>query len=275
MRIQRLAATTGLAALALSGVGLGQGSAPTYAKLGTVNVMETLDGSEVSRMASGFFIAPAQPLNAVPGLTTAARGICFVTALTPGQAPPPGQGPGGAGLNALDAGERLTIRGGGHDLATIERMAMDSGQIKSINYIAADLPELKGDLLLDIPGATPGFPKMTGVAFPAMPPAMDLQASTPLSAITKATTFSWTAGSSGNLVILGGDGKAGGKDANFTCTAADDGRFAFPADTQAEMDKIGFTDGHLTNAGRIADSSHVVGDAVLVISVNRMTLYGK
>ena len=275
MRIQRLAATTGLVALALSGVSLGQGGAPTYAKLGMITLLQTLNGSEVSRMASGFFNAPAQPLSAIPGSTTAARGVCFVTALTAGQEPPPGQGPDGAGPKALDAGERLTIRGGGHDLGAAERMVMDSGPIKFINYIAADLPELNGDLLLDIPGATPGFPAMTGVAFPTMPPAMDLQASTPLSAITKSTTFSWTAGSSGNLVILSGDGKAGEKDANFSCMAADDGRFAFPADTKAEMDKLGFTDGHLTNVGRIAGSSHVVGDALLVISVIRMTLYGK
>jgi hypothetical protein len=275
MKLSGLLLTTSLATAALTGASLGQNANPSYSKYGMVMLNVMRSGEDRMVIANGMFMALKEPISDAAGAASIASDTCIVDAgstnTTAGLGGLVGLSGGTTpGATFLDAGPQLTLRKGNDEIGVLPRQAASAGGVNLITYAnEEDIEGLPTGLTLDIPGATPGFPKMTNVPVPTTASDFAVSASTPLDAVTKATTFTWKASGARNAsVTLTGGADVGGRQVTFVCTAVDDGQFAFPAATGRELDSAGFTRGRVQSASQATRSTHTVGDALLLVTVS-------
>jgi hypothetical protein len=163
----------------------------------------------------------------------------------------------------LSAGERLTVYAGGSPYASL----IPQPEGLDLSYFTEEPPAapLPDGLSIDVPGEDfPGFADRPfpgsaalALALPQDPATIDLD-----------TTFSWNAFSDEAVVVFSGLGD--GADQSFTCVAPDTGSFAFPAETRAQLEALGFTGGSLSWAGRFSYQNHADESGLLTLVVARV-----
>jgi hypothetical protein len=234
-----------------------------YTKLGIVGITNTALGSKA---ASGSFYKVPKSITQPPTATGGALDTCTVSKFsttTPAITPPvPGSD---QQLTALDAGAELTLKKGTDVLAVLRQGSGAGGPGNLPFYSAIGITVDTVGSTLEIPGATDGFPAMT-VTMPA-----ELAAFTfgPKTGVTKDTTFTWTAPTTGAYLVFGASAFVGTDFIFVTCISQDDGSFAFPASTQAEMDTKGFTSGQIPSVTKTISSFQPKGDSLLIVVSTR------
>jgi|GEM_PF-3391025 len=188
---------------------------------------------------------------------------CVVTRASAGQASPGGSAIGGGTEDvSVDAGDPITVRYAQSPYATLKRQTVG----KNITYQAATpVPAPTAALVVDVPGAAGGFPAFRAAAFPS---SAGLKLTAPKDgAVSLETKFTWsnpTNDAATHVMIVGSDERA---QLAFVCTARDDGAFAFPEASRAELKRLGFRSGTLTMVGRQGTRVHRVADAQLNVHV--------
>jgi hypothetical protein len=232
--------------------------------VGFVLLSETgQDGARVLG-GSGTFVARETPLTDVsPGDPfAAATGTCLVTTADEGGDPTPIPDTVGT---PVSAGTALSVGDGDGLFATLTAVALGSYDLDSESLSGSPLPS--EGLLLDVPGDT--FPAFADANFADTAPFL-LEAGFDPTSIDADSVFAWQgSGDDGAVALLiGGDGTT-----VFSCVVPDDGEFAFDETTRTELADAGFTAGSLQAAGRLTVESHVDGDALLALSVLRLSSF--
>jgi hypothetical protein len=253
------------------------GGTTTFEKLGFVTLSESSFDGGVSRIGSGVFLEPAEATPVSTNDQFIPLDTCIVIVSSSGTDPEPTPDPDEP--KYLDAGEALTLISGDTTYATLVKSPLPPGGTPlPIIYSSASetLPEFPASLTLNIPGATDGFPAFSNVAMPTIPPDFELTLSGSEGIkITKDTTFAWTGQGSGDTVfgIIAYDFSRVSETSSQTlaliCYARDDGSFALPDTTKAELDVAGFTNIELSTAFRQSNLTQTNGDAALILSVQR------
>lgn len=235
-------------------------------KLGYVLLSETTAGGFTTRNGSGFFFEYSEVVDIPENPQFLENDTCAVVAIEEGETPP--ETPNAPTATSLDAGEKLSLNNGDYD--ELIKQVFEGDIFYSTDMTTPLLP-FPASLTLDIPGATGGFPAFTGVTFPSIPAAFTLTEPSNTSAVTTSTTFAWTgAGSSDSVMQFYGFGDgADNKTVVFSCVATDDGSFAFPVQTQSELDALGFSTGSLSFVNRFAAKQEIEGDVALFVSIGR------
>jgi copper(I)-binding protein len=252
------------------------GTGETFSKHGYVILQETGEPGGESAMVSGtgsfYSTDEPQPVPSEEDFLNTMTDTCVV--VTEGEEQPEPTPVPYPTTTSLDAGPQLTVSAGGNTYATLDKQTVENSIFYTTDFMnppAVPLPD--SGLTVSIPGAQGGFPAFTNAAF-GNGPSFTLTAPADPNNITKSATFSWSGSSSTSIVILTGSGQnASGKAVTFSCIAEDDGSFAFPAATQAELDAAGFTTGSLTAAGRSNYEIYREGDAVLFLITARYNFF--
>ena len=172
----------------------------------------------------------------------------------------------------ISAGAQVTLESGGSAYATLERVDTDISGENVTFYRANALGAPPAELAATVPGDA--FPAFTGVALPSVA-SFTLTAPANTASITPTTTFTWEAGGDANAVVLIGVTEFDTEleqVVTVSCTAQDDGTFAFPEDTQAALSDT--FEGNLTSAGRQAYRTEIKEDAVLVLGASSVQTFG-
>lgn len=231
-------------------------SAVNYSKIGTVTV-STIAGN---RVLIGSFFKVSTPISLPANAVGRPDEACFVTkGPVAGPPPPISTTPGSDQTSTLlDAGAELKVVSG------TQTVSLKRGALLANIYTTesgATVPDVAG-ATITIPGATDGFPAMTGV-FP--PELADFTFTSPAS-VTKDAVFTWTAATPGAYVIFGTSSVTGTDKTDVFCLAKDDGELSFSAATKAEMVTKGFTSGTApTSAIKTIAVYKIQGDALLGI----------
>lgn len=191
--------------------------------------------------------------------------------------------PGGAipfpsDFTTLDAGDAITIEASGEAGAylTLDRTA---GTIDGTTFITyGTSAETAGSLPAGLTANAPGneFPNVDGAQFPTVD-ALELAGPPNPASIGVDTAFQWTgSGASTDTVVMISVNSAfdftDPFDLTFVnCIATDDGSFTFPADTKTALG--GDFSGTLDSLGRVGYEVYAIGDASLVLSVERMLTF--
>jgi hypothetical protein len=249
----------------------------TFKKLGFVTLVESSFNGGISRTGSGVFLEPAEATPVSTNDQFIPLDTCIVIVSSSDTDPEPTPDPDEP--KYLDAGEALTLTSGDTTYATLVKSPPPPGGIPlPITYSSASetLQEFPASLTLNIPGAADGFPAFSNVAMPTIPPDFELTLSASEGIkITKDTTFAWTGQGSDDTVfgIIAYDFSRVSETASETlaliCYARDDGSFALPDTTKAELDAAGFTNIELSTAFRQSNLTQTNGDAALILSVQR------
>lgn len=234
-----------------------------YSKIGFVG----LTSVGTLKVFVGAFLKVPNAISQPPTASGQALDTCNVikiASLT--QAPPlPGQD---QSVTALDAGPELTIKKGGESLAVLKPSAEAIGGLKSYSNTPSALPDTSG-ATVEIPGATGGFPAVTAT----LPTELAEFTFKPVVGITKDSTFTWTAPTNEAIVTLSA-GSSNGTDYTLVyCTMKDDGEFAFPASTKAEMDAKGFTTSAFSGASKGISKFVTKDDALLIVTASRSSTF--
>lgn len=175
-------------------------------------------------------------------------------------------------FQALSAGEQLVFTGPGGTYVELPREQL---QFEGTLFIAYQLDgeslpgPVPSGLTLDIPGDD--FPAFSAVDVPDVEPLTGVTPEfsfTSPTSITADTVFGWDAGSNPDAYIsisasstnFGGDGISV---TNVDCLAVDDGEFAFPAATRAELGDFSTTSADVARTGVTILRR---GNALLVVS---------
>jgi hypothetical protein len=226
--------------------------APTITKLGVVS----LEVSERGVFALGTFVSVTNPVDIQASNPYATLSDQCSVVLDGEQTPPlPGETPSGA--QPIDAGETMMIQNGETPYLELEKDT--SSDI--ITYIASTEEMLPATpLTLDISGSE--FPAFTDATFETIP-AFALTEPQNTASITPETIFRWE-GSSDNGVISLQITRLQ-PNISVTCFAKDDGEFAFPEATKAELETAGFRRGELRLPTRLAARYDIRDGAALLL----------
>jgi hypothetical protein len=171
---------------------------------------------------------------------------------------------------ALDAGTELTVKRESKTLAVLKAQSITppfgNPRVKSYTYDQSVGALDTSSATLEIPGAVGGFPAMT-VTLPNQLPAFTFEPST---AVTKDTAFTWTSLVSGAFVMISASKGSGANSLSVSCVAKDDGSFAFPEITKAEMITKGFTASTSSSVIKFLSNTVIKEDTLLYISSSRM-----
>ncbi len=185
-------------------------------------------------------------------------------------------------FTSLDAGASLEVRDGVAVYVTAEKFEVPFDGTTFFAYDGTvdeedSAPAPPSGLVLDVPGASDGFPAAS-IDLPHLA-AMNLTSPARTGTFTfsypvdATTAFAWDAPPSGDpdsiveLFVAPADLLAGGA-TYVACSAPDDGDFAFPAETQAELG-VDFA-GVLWEFKRVARQQVDVGaDAAVLLKVER------
>lgn len=166
-------------------------------------------------------------------------------------------------INALAAGDAVTLRSGGDVYATLD--VPEGGGVTATGVYVLET-DLAGPAPDDVTVTVPGdeFPAFDAAALPNVDP-VALTAPADTSAIGTDTTFAWTAQAGDGATYLHLSLMIGTfADATYVdCIVTDDGEFTLPTETTAELD-AGFS-GRLMGLSRYAVASEAKGDATLVL----------
>jgi hypothetical protein len=163
----------------------------------------------------------------------------------------------------LDAGDALTLKSNGSTYAVFPKKINDKGEVGYVS--TAELAAPTGTLMLDIPGASNGFPAFSNVTMPAV--ADDFSFTPSNGAITADTRFTWTGSGPGAMVLFGSGTAPTGNMVYLFCSLKDDGEYEFPADVKSQL--TGLTNGRWGVAYRINSRTETRGDAALIMLVYR------
>jgi hypothetical protein len=233
--------------------------APSITSLGVVS----LEVFELGVVASGTFVKSTTPLDVQAGNPYAALSDQCSVVLDGEQTPPlPGETPSGA--QPIDAGETIMIQNGEAPYLKLEKDT--SSDI--ITYIASTEETLPTTpLTLDISGGE--FPAFTDATF-EMIPAFALTEPQNTANITPATIFRWEGSSDTGVISLQITRLQ--PNISVTCFAKDDGEFAFPEVTKAELEGAGFRRGELRLPTRLAARYEVRDGAALLLVTKQQQL---
>jgi hypothetical protein len=251
---------------------IGCGSTPSgTTKIGFVALSQVTSAGITMRTASGSFFRYAQPIDVPTNADFLATDTCSVSVNGPSG---PGTTPDPNPATSLDAGDKLTLKTGATLFTELPKQVSNNFIAYSSDPTTPLLPFPNG-LTLDIPGTPSGFPAFSDVAVPSLPAEFTFSASSGLTAVSKSTTFSWTGqGSSSSSVGFSGSGRgADNKTVFFSCSANDDGSFAFPATTQSELESLGFIQGSVSSAERSSFVIQKQGEAGLLVNVFRIEVF--
>lgn len=172
--------------------------------------------------------------------------------------------------NAVNIGESVTLNSAGTAYATLPQRDFFGSTLYGSGPTEATIapPPLPESLTLSVPEGDYSAANGATIA-----PVGRLELTSPtgdaLKAITPQTTFSWAGSSEGAYVGFQVDqANAPGKadDLHVFCLAKDDGDFSFPARTQSEMGRQGFSSGVLMSHGRIKVNYQKKGDTALLLA---------
>ena len=252
--------------LLLAPIALAQVSKPqSIAKVGDVYLTRTyiaapgMNGQDSVRVTASFFRGTASLA------TSLTRETCTVQDGGDGPLGLPSVLPDAAAIQAptfLDAGTPLVMYAGAGVYAQLNRLRQGS----RISYAPTvpSLPTPPARLVLDIPGASGGFPTFTGVEVPPSEPPR-LTSPTADDDVTLNTPFRWSnpTGDANATVLL--TGMQDDPELVFSCLVRDDGTFSFPQEIAAQLRSKGFVSGMLTGVGRTASRTYRSGDAALSV----------
>lgn len=252
--------------LFLAPIALAQASNPQpIAKVGDVYLMRThiavpgMSGQDTVSVTASFFRGTASLASSLT------RETCSVVQGEDQTLGLPRMPSNGAAIQAptfLDAGTPLVMHASSKAYAQLNRVRQGS----RISYAPTvpTLPAPPTALLLDIPGASGGFPAFKGVKVPSSePPRLTLPSAD--EDVTLNTTFKWSnpTGDANATVLL--TGMQDDPELAFSCLVQDDGTFSFPAGVAAQLKSKGFTSGMLTGVGRTTSRTYRSGDAALSV----------
>lgn len=233
-------------------------------QLGIVTLEQSVQDGETSVSAFGVFLSFAEPLeNFDP--SSPYEGVLDTCTVTPLEDTSPSPLVPDTEFAFVSAGDSLTYKTD-TSYATLDKTEADLGGETFVFYMSdpeTSLPvPVPANLKLTVPGDA--FPTFADVVQPSVA-SFTLTATADPSSVTPDTTFAWTAMEGDAVVTL--DIVSVDPETSDTilvsCIAKDDGAFALPPATQAELG-AGFS-GTLQSAGRQAFRSEVEGNAVLVV----------
>ena len=181
--------------------------------------------------------------------------------------------PDDLGFAFLDAGDSIAVRTAGDAYLALDRHQDSIGELAIIAYATLDAVAgpLPADLTLSVPGG--GYPSVASAAFPEAPPFELTEPAEPggFGSVGIDTTFTWSGATSDATTIVTIVLASADFSTFVTCTAADIGTFAFPAATVTELE--GAFTGSVLTSGRTVLRVHAVGDARLILAINRTRSY--
>jgi hypothetical protein len=237
-----------------------------YAKLGMVSVTS----SETLRTLGGSFFKAQNSFAQPASATGLAADTCIVSkSAVPGQMTDLTTLIGS--LVGLDAGAELSVKKAAEMLATLKQTPPNP-IAPNLKFYSSDfgavIPDVSG-ATLEIPGAADGFPAITTT----LPNEMAAFTFGPKMQVTKDTIFEWTQPTSEALLTFSATSGIDADAVAVTCTAKDDGSFAFPASTKAEMDSKGFTSGSAPSARKGISKFVTKEDALLIVTASRSSIF--
>jgi hypothetical protein len=204
---------------------------------GVVDVSVESSGNEID-VSAGFFQFNANvPGNLLVQSFNPPLDTCEVTQFEPVE-PGDFELPDIEGITAqittISAGETIQLTSSAGTFAELQRETISGFTFyrPTVDSIAGPIP---GDLILDIPGDV--FPAFANVAIPDVGSFVLTEPGSNMP-VTPASTFTWNAGTDPNAFVsieAASIDISTGTSIDVDCVVADDGTFAFPAATQAEM----------------------------------------
>lgn len=170
----------------------------------------------------------------------------------------------------LDAGEAITVFAGEQTLTTLRREDGDDPFYLQDDQSLGALPEVP--LSVSVPGAE--FPAFERASFVGAP-RLALGAPEASEPITPESTFTWTPFTPADgysAVFLSAvqlDPEAPENGVFLACLASNDGTFAFPEATKAELEAAGFVGGELFAVGRFTSRVERAEGAALYLQTLR------
>jgi len=169
----------------------------------------------------------------------------------------------GVDFNTVSAGEIIPFISASGTYAELTRQNQFG-----FDFYMSDPETIPGSIPSQLTASIPGdvFPAFPSVSIPVVE-SLIVSSPAPGSLVTPGTVFSWTPGSNPDAYISISAFSGFGTDSiNVDCEAIDDGQFAFPAATQAEMG-AGFSS-IFNDVERVVFSIQQQGNAALLISTN-------
>lgn len=198
-----------------------------------------------------FDVDPTDPIDTLPGIAL----------------------PDDLGITFLGAGDSIAVRSGGAAYLELDRSDVSFGELALITYDSGE-PVL-GPLLVDLTLSVPGddYPVVASAAFPDTPAFALTAPAEPGSAgaVGIDTTFTWSGATNDAATIVTIDLMSADFTTIVSCVAADTGSFVLPAATVSELG--GTFSGSVSAAGRMGMRVHAVGEARLVLVINRSRSY--